>query len=424
MLDIKLIRQQPEEVEKRLQQKDPSISLALLLELDTSIRELKHEAEERRAALKAKSREIGEAKRHGEDATSLLSEVDGMGDAIAAIEATIREKEEAYEMQLASLPNLPSREAPVSLDPKDGELLRSSGEKPTFSFTPQNHVELARDLDLLDLPRGAKLSGSGWAVYKGMGARLEWALLNYMLDHHIANGFTLWMVPHLVRPEIMQGSGQLPTFESQLFRITDDDYALYLVPTAEAALNGLHYDEILSEEELPKRYVAYTPCFRREAGAAGAGERGLIRTHQFNKVEMFAYTAPEQSEAMFDEMVASAEALVAGLGLHSRSMLLATGDMSFAAHKTVDIEVWLPGQGRYYEVSSISTCTDYQARRSKTRYRRGQEKPALVHTLNGSGLATSRLMVAILETFQREDGPVEIPHALRPYMSEAGAVIQ
>src|SRR5581483_6743909 len=265
--------------------------------------------------------------------------------------------------------------------------------------------------------RGAKISGSGWPVYRDLGARLEWVLLNYMIDIHLENGFQMCMPPHLVRPEIMFGSGQLPKFEKQLFKISDDDYHLYLIPTSEVALNGLFYNEIFKEEELPKKLVSYTPCFRREAGAAGSSERGLIRMHQFNKVEMFCFTKPEESDAVFDQMMASAETILQGLNLHYRNMLLVTGDMSFAAAKTVDIEVHLPGQNRYYEVSSVSNCTDYQARRSQIRYRHKEEKPELVHTLNGSGLATSRLMVALLENNQNEDGSVTLPVVLHKYLN-------
>jgi seryl-tRNA synthetase len=238
-----------------------------------------------------------------------------------------------------------------------------------------------------------------------------------MIDIHLENGFEFWLPPHLIRPETMFGSAQLPKFEHQLFKIKDEDYHLYLIPTSETVLNGLHADEIFSDEELPKRYFAYTPCFRREAGAAGSQERGLIRMHQFNKVEMFAFTLPDQSEAMFQQMVTSAEEILQGLNLHYRNMLLVTGDMSFAAMKTVDVEVWLPGQNRYYEVSSISNCGDFQARRSLIRYKHKDDKPEFVYTLNGSGLATSRLMVALLENNQRKDGSVEIPLVLHQYLN-------
>ena len=313
-------------------------------------------------------------------------------------------------------------DVPVSPDPADNVCLKTWGEKPTFGFEPKNHVELNEQLHLFDFKRGAKLSGTGWPVYKGMGARLEWALLQYMIDTHIRHGFEMWMLPYLVRRDVMYGAAQLPKFESQLFNLNDPDYPLYLIPTGEVPLNGLHYDEILQEEELPKRYVAYTPCFRREAGAAGSGERGLIRVHQFNKVEMYCFTKPEESDAMFEEMLSCAEKVVEGLGLHYRNMLLVTGDISFSSAKTVDLEVYLPGQERYYEVSSISNCRDFQARRSKIRYRR-EGKPEFVHTLNGSGVATSRLMVGLLEANQQEDGSVIIPPILCPYLGDQERIL-
>lgn len=248
------------------------------------------------------------------------------------------------------------------------------------------------------------------ACLSWLGRRLEWALLNYMIDVQILRGFEFWLPPTVVRPPMMFGSGQLPKFQGQFYALQDE--SLYLVPTAEVILNGLHYEDILEEHLLPIKYAAYTPCFRREAGAAGAGERGLIRVHQFNKVEMFAFTKPEQSSAMFEEMLAVAEEILQGLGLHYRLCKLVTGDMSFTAAKTVDVEVWLPGQKRYYEVSSVSNCTDYQARRSQIRYRPEKGKTAFVHTLNGSGLATSRLFVALIENFQNPDGSVTLPTVL------------
>lgn len=417
MLDIKLLRKDSSYYEKKLKTKDPEVSLAPVLALDEKIREIKASVEEMKAKRNHLSQEIGEKKRKKEDASTLMKEVSGMGEKIAELDRQLACVEAEFTEQLASLPNLPLDEIKVSSDPKDNVCIKTRGEKPDFSFPFKNHVELNERLDIFDFPRGAKISGSGWPVYKDLGARLEWALLNYMLDIQIENGFKMWMVPLLAKPEIVYGSGQLPKFEHQLFKINDPHHNLYLLPTSEVALNGLHYNEILKEEELPLKYTAYTPCFRREAGAAGSQERGLIRVHQFNKVEMFAFTTPEQSMAMFEEMVASAEKILEGLGLHYRNMLLVTGDMSFQATKTVDIEVWLPGQNRYYEVSSVSHCSDFQARRSLTRFRKKEEKPEFVHTLNGSGLATSRLMVALLENNQREDGSVSLPIVLHKYMN-------
>jgi seryl-tRNA synthetase len=417
MLDIKLIRKDKNAVEAKLKTKDPEISLSPILVLDERMRTIKGSVEELKATRNSLSKEIGDKKRLKEDTTSLMQEVAGLGDQIALLDKELIDVELELHMKLASIPNIPMDDIKVGLDPKDNVCIKTVGKKPEFTFAPKNHVELNEKLDLFDFQRGAKIAGSGWPTYKGLGARLEWALINYMIDTHVANGFEMWMVPHLVKPEMMFGSGQLPKFEKQLFKIHDDDYELFLIPTSEVALNGLHYDEIFKEEDLPKRYCCYSPCFRREGGAAGSQERGLIRVHQFNKVEMFCFTTPDQSQIVFDQMQSSAEAILQGLGLHYRSMLLVTGDMSFAAAKTVDVEAWLPGQNRYYEVSSVSNCSDFQARRSQIRFRKKDEKPELIHTLNGSGLATSRLMVSLLETNQQEDGSVLLPEVLHKYMN-------
>lgn len=417
MLDIRLIRKDAKEIEKKLRTKDPEIDLSSIVAIDDRVRTIKTEVEQLKSLRNNASKEIGEKKRQGIDVAPIMAEMGKIGDTISALDHELAELEKEFNNKLAALPNLPMDDVPVSLEPKDNVCLRTFGEKPNPSFAPKNHVELNEKLHLFDFKRGAKISGSGWPTYRGMGARLEWALLNYMIDFHVENGFTMWMVPHLVRPEIMFGGGQLPKFEKQLFKIHDEDYQLYLIPTSELALNGLHSDEILPEEALPLKYCAYSPCFRREAGAAGSTERGLIRVHQFNKVEMFAFTKPDQSEGVFEEMVTSAEEILKGLNLHHRTMLLVTGDMSFGAMKTIDIEVWLPGQNRYYEVSSVSNCGDFQARRSQIRFKHKDDKPELVHTLNGSGLATSRLMVALLENNQRADGTVEIPIVLHKYMN-------
>ncbi|MES2344495.1 MAG: serine--tRNA ligase [Chlamydiota bacterium] len=417
MLDMRLLRKDCKEIETKLKTKDPEINLAPLMALDERIREIKVEVEELKSSRNHLSKEIGEKKRKGEDVTQIMQDVGGLGDKITVLDHELKRLEEELSLKLSVLPNIPKDEIPISPDPKDNVCLKMVGEKPSFPFAFKNHVELNEKLHLFDFKRSAKVSGSGWPAYCNMGARLEWALINYMIDIHLENDFEFWLPPHLVRPEIMYASGQLPKFEKQLFKIKDEDYELYLIPTSEVALNGLFYDEILKEEELPRKFVAYTPCFRREAGAAGSQERGLIRMHQFNKVEMFCFTKPEKSDQVFDEMMASAELILQGLNLHYRTMLLTTGDMSFGAAKTVDIEVWLPGQNRYYEVSSVSNCTDFQARRSQTRYRVKDEKPEFVHTLNGSGLATSRLVVALLENNQKEDGSVTLPLVLHKYMN-------
>jgi seryl-tRNA synthetase len=415
MLDIKLIRKDPRWVEAKLKAKDPDIDLAPILDEDQMIRDIKTKVEELKSKRNQLSKTIGEKKRNQEDVSKLMEEVGGLGDEIAALDKKEAELAASLEDKLSRLPNLPADGIKISFDPKENVVIKTHGEKPTFSFPFKNHVELNERLHLFDFKGGAKTSGSNWAFYTDLGARLEWALLNYMIDTHLENRFVQIIPPLLVKPEIMYGSGQLPKFSEQVYKLTDKDYQLYMIPTSEVVLNGLHYDEIMKEEELPKKYFSYTPCFRRESGAAGTQERGLIRMHQFNKVEMFCFTKPEESEKVFDEMVRSAENILQGLGLHYRLTLLVTGDMSYAASKTVDVEVWLPGQNRYYEVSSISNCTDFQARRSQIRFKRKEEKPEFVHTLNGSGLATSRLMVALLENNQKEDGSVELPTILHQY---------
>mgnify|MGYP002784923336 CR=1 FL=1 len=416
MLDIKLIRKDPEEVAKKLKSKVPDADITRVLELDVLIREKKTRVEQLKAIRNTASDAIGQMKRKGENTDALMADVAKHSDEIHALDPEITRAEAQFTDLLARLPNLPMDDVKVALDPKENVEVKIWGKKPEFSFSFKNHVELNEKLKLFDFERGAKLAGSGWPIYCGNGARLEWALINYMIDYHVKDGWQQIMPPITVKRDGLFSAGQLPKFENQQYKIAEEEHPLYLIPTAEVALNGMHADEILPEVVLPLRYIAYTPCFRREAGAAGSTERGLIRMHQFNKVEMFSFCTPEQSEAMFKEMVARAEGILEGLELHYRSMLLVTGDMSFASSRTIDVEVWLPGQNRYYEVSSISNCTDYQSRRGQIRYRKKGEKAELVHTLNGSGLATSRLMVAILENNQQPDGSVTIPKALRPYM--------
>jgi len=418
MLDINLIRKNRAAVEAKLRSKDPSIDLSKLVELDTLRRDLQTKVQTLKAQRNEHSQKIGEFKRLKQDVSEIMQEVASYADQIHALDKELSQVEQQFHEEISKLPNLPMDDVLVSQNAKENVVLREIGEKRVFDFPLKNHVELNEKLHLFDFKRAAKISGTGWPTYRGMGARLEWALINYMLEVQIANGFEQWMTPLLVREEIEFGSGQLPKFEQQQFKIKDDDFNLYLIPTSEVPLNGLHSNEILEEKELPLKYTAYTPCFRREAGAAGSQERGLIRMHQFNKVEMFCFTTPEESETTFDWMVDCAEKVLRSLNLHFRSTLLVTGDMSYGAAKTIDIEAWLPGQNRYYEVSSVSNCTDFQARRSNIRFRRSQgEHPEFVHTLNGSGLATSRLMVALLENNQRSDGSVDVPQVLQKYLN-------
>ncbi len=415
MLDIKELRQDPSEIEKRLCSKEPGINIKEILNLDAQVRELKTQVEGLKAERNSASKEIAELKRAQKDASRSIEAMGKIGSEIKAFEEKLGSSEKDLLDKLSCLPNLPFKTTPIGKSSEENICVHTEGKKPNFSFEPKNHLQLSDQLGLFDFKRSAKITGSGWSLYTDLGARLEWALLQYMVDFQIEAGFEMRLVPHLVKSETMYGCGQLPKFADQLFRIQDDD--LYLIPTSEAALGGLYSDEILDISEMPKNLFSYTPCFRREAGAAGISERGLIRTHQFNKVEMFSFTLPEESDKTFDRMVLVAEGILKSLDLHYRVMHLVTGDMPFSAAKTFDIEVWLPGQHRYYECSSISHCSDFQARRSKTRFRRSPtDSPEFMHTLNGSGLATSRLMVALLETHQKENGSISIPKVLQPYL--------
>ncbi|MCH9811695.1 serine--tRNA ligase [bacterium] len=416
MLPIKQILKNAAEVEKKLQTKDPSISLKELIESYQTFAENLTNLERLKEKLNALSKEIGKKKAAGEDASDVMKEVSSLKIQVKDLHDASSEDKSRYEARIAMLPNIPDENIKISLDPADNVCIKTIGEKRTFDFPIKNHLELGEQNQLFDFKRGAKISGSGFPVYTGIGAEIEWALINLMIDIHKKNGFKMHLVPHMVTPEVMYGCGQFPKFKGQAFHVHDKDYNHFLIPTAEPALNGLYMDEILDVDQ-PKKLVSYTPCFRREAGAHGKNERGLIRVHQFNKVELFAFCKPEDSDSVFDQIMASAEEVLQTLGLHYRNMLLVTGDMSFPASKTVDIEVFLPGQDRYYEVSSVSNCRDFQARRSKIRYKDKETgKNTFVHTLNGSGLATARLMVAILENFQNPDGTINIPDALKKYM--------
>jgi seryl-tRNA synthetase len=416
MLDIKIIRKNPQEVEAKLKTKAAETDLGPLVETDNQIRHKKTAVEQLKAKRNEFSDQIGKLKRTNQKFDHLMLEVTHISEEIYALDQELIILEAHFLDAMARLPNLPMDDILVSSNPQENVVVRQSKEKPQFDFPFKNHLELNEMHQLFDFERGAKLTGSGWPIYRAKGAELEWALINYMIDFHLQNGYTMHLPPVVVRKDVLFSAGQLPKFENQQYRISEHDHDLFLIPTAEVALNALYSDEILPEEILPFKYIAYTPCFRREAGGAGTQERGLIRMHQFNKVEMFAFCLPGQSGDIFNEMVSRAEQILESLELPFRTMLLVTGDMSFAASRTIDVEVWLPGQNRYQEVSSISNCTDYQARRSNTRFRRKGEKPEFVHTLNGSGLATSRLMVALLENNQQKDGSIVIPKVIRPYL--------
>ncbi len=416
MLDIRLIRSQPEETEEKLRKRDPTISLRPILDLDARRRELIFHTEERKKKRNEASEMIGRLKKEGKDASQHIAEMKEVSEDIKRLDAEIREAEEKIGSEMALLPNVPDDSVPVGETKEEAIVVREWGEKPQFSFEPKNHVQLAGLTGMLDFPRAAKLAESQFPMYVGMGALMEWALLCFMVDVQTReNGYTLVLPPYLANPETMFTSGNLPKFEGDLYKLQGNE--LYLIPTSESPLTSFHRDEILEEEDLPLRYASYTACFRREAGTYGAEERGLIRVHQFNKVEMYKITTPETSHRELDSLVRDAEKLVERLGLHYRTRLLPTGDMALQSAKTFDVEVWLPAQKAYYEVSSCSNCKSFQAVRGNIRYRpKDGGRNQYVHTLNGSGLATSRLLVAILETYQQADGSILVPEAIRKYM--------
>jgi len=412
MLDIRQLRENRDEMEARLKTRDPSIDLTEIIELDEARRRIIAEVEELKAERNAGSQDVARKKKAGEDATELLARLSEVSDRVSVLDDQLRTTSERVEDLLGLLPNVPDPSVPVGV--KDDKVIaKEVGERPSDDVIP--HLELAEKKGLLDFPRAAAIAGARFPMYVGMGAQLEMALIQFMYFRHAQNGYTAILPPFVANEQSFYVSSQLPKFADDIYQIEKD--GLYLNPTAESLLVNLHRGEILAADELPKKYVAYTPCFRREAGAAGEEERGLIRVHQFNKVEMFQFTAPEASYDVLDELIADAEGVLEALGLHYRVAVLTTEDMAQQASKTVDLEVYLPGQGRYYEVSSCSNCEAFQARRGNIRYRPApKEKPQYVHTLNGSGLATSRLMVAILENNQLPDGTVRIPEVLQPIL--------
>ena len=377
------------------------------------------QVEDLRHQLKKGSDEVGRLKREKQPAEESAARMKALGDRIRDIEENLRGVEAKIEEQALRIPNIPHESVPAGHSAADNQEVRRWGTPPAWSFTPKSHVDLGETLGILNFERAVRMTGARFAVMADQGARLERALINYMLDLHTGrHGYREVLPPFMVKRDAMTGTGQLPKFEEDLFRLRDDEY--FLIPTAEVPLTNLHRDEILAESQLPVRYAAYTPCFRREAGSYGKDTRGLIRLHQFNKVELVAFARPEESYAELERLTVAAEAVLQGLGLHYRVMALCTADMGFAAAKTYDLEVWLPSQQTFREISSCSNFEAFQARRAGIRYRasgsKKDGKPEFVHTLNGSGLAVGRTLVAILENYQQADGSVVIPEALRPYM--------
>jgi len=434
MLDIMKIRLNPDEVKAGLKAKEVDCDAIVdrILMLDKEIKALKTSSETKTAQKNKISKENGKLfgmkkglEKKGEDTSAVDAQIEAnkaesirLDEAVAEEASLLKEKNAEFRTCMLALPNLPDADL-LPGGKENNEPLRYIGEKHSFDFEPKHHVDLCTNLGLIDYERGVKLAGSGNWMYTGMGARLEWALLNYFIDTHTADGYDFILPPHMLEYACGETAGQFPKFADEVFKIANhptEGGIFYMLPTAEAALASVYRDEILTEADLPKKFFAYTPCFRREAGSHRADERGMVRGHQFNKVEMFQFTTAEGSDAAFEELVTKAENLVAGLGLHFRTVKLAAGDCSASMARTYDIEILIPSMNGYKEVSSVSNARDYQARRGNCRYRRADGKLDFVHTLNGSGLATSRIFPAIVEQNQRADGSVVVPEVLRKYL--------
>ena len=420
MIDIKRIREDAQGVKDGLRAKefDADVQIDRILELDVLRRELISRGEALKAEQNKSSKEIPAIKKAGGDTAPIFARMKELSNEGKQVEAQLRDVEAEYRTLMLSLPNLPDPDLKPG-GKENNEPLYYFGEPKKFDFEPKNHVDLCTDLGLIDYTRGTKLSGAGFWIYRGMGARLEWALLNYFIDTHLADGYELVLVPHMLGYECGLTAGQFPKFEDDVYWLetAEDERRRFMLPTAETALVSLHRDEILSEADLPRKYISYTPCFRREAGSYRADERGMVRGHQFNKVEMVQYTLPEKSDEAFEELVGKAEALVKGLGFHFRTVKLAAADCSASMARTYDIEISIPSMNGYKEVSSVSNARDYQARRGSMRFRReATGKTEYVHTLNGSGLATSRILPALVEQNQQADGSVVVPEVLRKYL--------
>ncbi|HPI93120.1 MAG TPA: serine--tRNA ligase [Deltaproteobacteria bacterium] len=414
MLDVKFIRQNAELVKTSLRNRGASISLDSLMEKDNDRRALIQKAEELKATRNQFSMKIAKAKGQGGDLEQEKAEMRRISDEIKTLDSQIRDVETAMESLAMEIPNIPHESVPVGSDSNDNQVVRTWGERPQYDFTPKDHWDVGENLGVLDFKRAAKITGARFTVSWGLGSRLERALINFMLDVHTGeHGCTEVWTPFMTNRDSMTATGQLPKFEEELFRT--DDY--FLVPTAEVPVTNLYRDETLAEEDLPIKLVAYTPCFRREAGSYGKDTRGLIRQHQFNKVELVRFAHPDRSFTDLEELTADAEDILKKLGLHYRVVVLCTGDLGFSSAKTYDLEVWMPAQGVYREISSCSNFVDFQSRRGQIRYKAKQgKKTELCHTLNGSGLAVGRTVAAILENYQQADGTVKVPEALKPYM--------
>lgn len=416
MIDIQKIRENPELIKKGVENKKSSVDVNKILELDSQRRSIIKEVEELKNLRNRKSLEISQLKKEKKDATNLINEMKEVSDKIKDLDNKLKEIEDAIQNILIWIPNMPHESVPHGDSEKDNVVTSTWGEKPVFNFKLKDHLEIGTYLDIIDFPRGAKVTGAGFPVLKGAGALLERALINFFLDTHVKrHGYKEIFPPFLVNRESAFGTGQLPKSEDQMYYINED--AFFCIPTAEVPVTNLHRDEILDERVLPIKYCAYSACFRREAGSYGKDTKGYLRVHQFNKVELVKLVTPENSYKELELLRADAEYILQALGLHYRVITLCDADLSFAAAKCYDLEAWAPAEGKYLEVSSCSNFEDFQARRMNIRYRPiNGDKPKFVHTLNGSGLATARILVALLETYQTEKGSVKIPEVLQPYM--------
>ena len=421
MLSIDFIRKNPQKVQAAVRDKRAGVDIDALLDLDVEHRALLHQVEDLRGERNAASKQIAEKKKQGQDPGDVVVSLRQLSDRIKGLEGQLGEVSAKMDTLLINIPNCPSDTSPEGTTPAENALRRSWGERRELGFEPKAHWDIAKDLGIIDFPASAKLAGTGFALYTGLGARLERALINYNLDHHTTeHGYTEIWPPALVNRACMTGTGQLPKMEEDMYHCEVDD--LFLIPTAEVPVTNIHRDEILDADRLPICYTAYTPCFRREAGSYGKDTKGLMRVHQFDKVEMVKFVRPETSYEELEALLRNAETVLQRLGIEYRVLELCRGDLSFAAAKCYDIEIWAPGIARWLEVSSCSTYEDFQARRANIRFREKGGKPQFVHTLNGSGVALARLVAALLETYQQADGTVAIPLPLRPYMGGIEAI--
>ena len=414
MLDIKLIRENPKKINELLKRRNPELSIDKVLEIDSDRRKIQAEADELRSKRKSESQKIGMMKKNGENTDAIQEDVRKLGDEIKELEEVQNQLDQKQREVLLHIPNIPDESTPIGKSEDDNVVVSTWGEPTKFNFDFKAHWDICEEKGLVDFERGVRLSQSRFILYRGKGARLERAIINFFLDEHTQNeGYEEILPPFMANSATMTGTGQLPKFKEDMYKCVDED--LYLIPTAEVPVTNIYSGEILSEDELPKYMTAYTPCFRREAGSAGKDTRGLIRVHQFNKVEMVKLTTPESSPEEHEKLTCDAELCLEKLGLPYRRVALCSADIGFSANKCFDLEVWLPSYNTYKEISSCSNYGDFQARRSNTRYRTKDGQIRFVHTINGSGLAVGRTFAAIVENFQQEDGTIIIPEVLRKY---------